>query len=89
MMFQYKCWDCEEVIEKEFPIGKADEKVPCPKCKKEVERFWGEVSFVLKGDGWAGKNIAFNREMTQRNEDAGKRMEKTWRGSEPKLIDQR
>lgn len=74
MTFEYRCEKCG-IIEKDFPIGKADGEVPCD-CGATAKRHYGSMSFVLKGGGWPGKSISMNREMTSRNEAAGRRMRK-------------
>jgi predicted nucleic acid-binding Zn ribbon protein len=76
------------VFEKDFRIGKAEAEVPC-ECGESAKRFFGEMSFVLKGGGWPGRSNRMNSEMTSRNEKAGERMRGTWEGTQPKLIDQR
>ena len=76
MLFQYKCQSCEHIFDKDFRIGQADAEVPCEECKKVAKRFYGSMSFVLKGPGWPGRTGTMNREMTKRNEAAGKRMRK-------------
>lgn len=86
MIFEYSCQKCKHIIEKQFPVGKADETVPCPTCNESCGRHYGEMNFILKGGGWPGKSLTFNKEMTQRNEDAGKRMHGTWGNTAPKLI---
>ncbi len=46
------------------------------------------MSFQLNGGGWPGKSSKFDKEMTKKNEAAGKRMRKE-HDPPPKLIDQR
>lgn len=76
MLFDYKCSDCEEQFEMSFPIGKAEDEVECPSCKKTAKRIFTSCNFVLKGGGWPSKAGSFNKEMTERNERAGRRMRK-------------
>jgi predicted nucleic acid-binding Zn ribbon protein len=89
MIYQYKCAPCDVVIEKDYPLGKAEEAVKCDTCLGDCPRHYGEMNFVLKGGGWPGKAHSFNKEMTQRNVDAGNKQESVWRDTVPKLIDQR
>lgn len=47
-----------------------DNKVPqpCPKCGTENERaFRPTTNFILKGDGWAGKNARIKNQMREKN----------------------
>jgi len=90
MIFEYQCIKCQNVLEKDFPLGKAKKTINCPKCNSECNRFWKNMNFVLNGQSgeWPSKKIKFNNEMTKQNEKAGKKMYKTWNGTQPKLIDQ-
>ena len=74
MLFDYKCSGCEIIFEADFPIGKAEKEVPCPECSEPSKRVFTSCSFILKGGGWPGKSGSFNKEMTERNESAGRRM---------------
>jgi putative FmdB family regulatory protein len=76
MIYEYKCFGCEIIFEKSYPIGKAEDKVSCPKCDNEAKRAFTSCSFILKGGGWPSKKASFNKEMTERNEQAGRRMRK-------------
>lgn len=76
MLFDYKCTECEYQFEMNFPIGKAEERVECPECTGSAKRSFTSCNFVLKGGGWPGKAATFNKEMTDRNEAAGRRMRK-------------
>jgi predicted nucleic acid-binding Zn ribbon protein len=87
VIFEYKCQETGEVIERSFTIGQAEKVVKC-NCGCEAKRFFGSMNFQLKGGGWPGKSSKFNKEMTKKNEDAGKRMRKE-HDPPPKLIDQR
>jgi len=88
MKYEYFCEDCQEVIEKEFPFGKAEKTVSCEKCGKEAERYLGNVNFVLKGGGWPSRSVRMKNEQTAKNRAAGRKMGKAWGGSAPRLIDQ-
>lgn len=76
MLYEYHCQNCEVVFEVSFPIGKASETVKCPECENESKRYYSSCNFILKGGGWPGKANSFNKEMTDRNEAAGRRMRK-------------
>lgn len=76
MRFEYVCRACEILFERDFRIGNAEKEVPCPECEKPCKRHYGNMSFILKGGGWPGRTGRLNREMTSRNEAAGRRMRK-------------
>jgi len=84
MLFTYECKSCGG-LERDFPIGKAPRKVKC-KCGAPAKRTYESMSFVLKGGGWPGKSGSFNREMTQRNESAGRKMRKEHGDGPMKLV---
>ena len=87
MVYEYRCEECDVVIEKNYKIGKAATKIKCPDCGSECERHYSPVATHFKGGGWPSKFQKFNREMTEKNERAGRRMRKTWDGTQPKLVD--
>jgi hypothetical protein len=40
----------------------------CEVCGKVAKRLISAPGFILKGDGWAGKNIKINGQMAKKNE---------------------
>lgn len=53
MLYDYQCKTCNHEFITEHSI-KAEPLVRCPKCDKfSLQRMISNVSFVLKGDGWA------------------------------------
>jgi len=67
--YAYHCDDCGLDFEKILPISRYDEKQDCPDCgagpaKKMVTR----PNFILKGDGWAGKNNRIAGQMRKKNQ---------------------
>ena len=75
MVYEYKCLDCDKIIEKSFSIGRADTTVDC-ECGKSAKRCYRSMSFVLKGGGWPGRSNKMKNEQTANNEAAGRRMGK-------------
>ena len=75
MIFEYKCQNTGEIVERDFKIGTAKKEIAC-NCGSCAKRFFGSMNFQLKGGGWPSKSSKFNKEMTKKNEDAGKRMRK-------------
>lgn len=66
--YVYKCEPCDEMFEKILPIARYKEPQNCPNCnegpaKKQVT----SGGFILKGDGWAGKNNRINNQMRRKN----------------------
>jgi len=84
MIFGYECEDCGG-FDRDFPIGKAPREVTCD-CGKVAKRTYESCSFILKGGGWPSKKESFNKEMTQRNEAAGRRMKKEHGDGPVKLV---
>lgn len=66
-VYNYKCPACEAPFE--ATAARADFSKPqdCPTCGTSSERIVGEVGFVLKGDGWFGKNQKIKGEMAEKN----------------------
>jgi len=84
MIFQYRCDNCNKIVERDFRIGKAKKTVKCDTCENDCKRHYGKVDFVLKGSwgGWPSKSKKLNREMTKKNKDAERRMWKERGGTE-------
>lgn len=76
MLYDYRCSECGAVFEEDFPLGKAEKEAPCPGCGSKAKRAFTSCNFILKGGGWPSKKNRFNKEMTERNERAGRRMRK-------------
>lgn len=75
MIFEYKCQLCEEVFERDFPVGKAPDTVPCECSENAIaKRHYTPIGFSFKGNGSPTSNAKFKREMTKRNERAAHRM---------------
>lgn len=68
-VYAYNCQTCEKPFEKRLRISSYDEPQSCPFCDStDVERVMSQTSFILRGDGWAGKNHRINRQMKQKNQ---------------------
>lgn len=66
--YAYHCVQCALDFEKILPISRYDEPQNCPNCnegpcKKMVTR----PNFILKGNGWSGKNLKIKRQMAEKN----------------------
>jgi len=73
MLYDYRCKKCQEEFEVDFRIGQAEAVVPCPKCQSDSKRAYTSCNFSVDGPS---KMNSFNKEMTERNEKAGRRMKK-------------
>jgi len=75
MIYEYQCKTCSTVFERDFPMGKAEPQVAC-ECGADAKRKFSVGCLQVNGAGNPSNADAFNREMTARNERAGKRMRK-------------
>ncbi len=55
--YEFKCADCEVIIEEEHSMKDAPSETTCPDCGNTVGRFYGSMNFVLKGGDWPGKIV--------------------------------
>lgn len=65
-IYEYKCPDCDVIIEKMRKISERDEEVICVECGGEMKFGIFEFNAVtkLKGTGW---DTQCNTELTRRN----------------------
>ncbi len=57
-IYQYKCEFCDFEFEQTKPMSKSDESEGCPKCMNKCYKVVsGGCGFILKGEGWPGKEI--------------------------------
>ena len=54
--YEFKCNECKIIFEEEHSMADAPSTSTCD-CGKEMKRYYGGMSFILKGDGWPSKNI--------------------------------
>jgi putative FmdB family regulatory protein len=87
--YEYRCKECDAVFDRMFEFGKADSEVEC-ECGGTARRVFGNAGIIFKGPGdhWPSQQLRRKRQMTRNNEEAGRRMRKTWDGAMPKLVDQ-
>jgi putative FmdB family regulatory protein len=64
--YAYKCPACSADFERVAPFAEARAPQPC-ECGQQADRVLSAVSFVLKGDDWAGKNIKIRGQMAVKN----------------------
>lgn len=64
--YTYKCAACDDEFERVVPFSDAKAPQTC-QCGQQAARTLSGVSFMLKGDEWAGKNIKIRGQMDQKN----------------------
>jgi len=70
--YEYLCESCGEAFEVLMLMSKHSEvgkDMECPKCGTKPARqlISGGAGFILKGDGWTGKDLKINQQMTEKN----------------------
>jgi len=65
-IYSFKCPGCETVFEKTVVRSECMAPQAC-ECGEEAPRVVGDVNFVLKGDGWVGKNQKIKGQMGAKN----------------------
>jgi hypothetical protein len=52
MEYQWKCWDCELIVVRDYSAGKAPKRIRCPiiECNKLIEKNFDGLNFHMKGD---------------------------------------
>jgi putative FmdB family regulatory protein len=67
--YAYECEKCGEFFEKVLPISRYKEPQSCINCNEgPAKKLVTMPSFILKGDGWAGKNLRIKRQMEKKNQ---------------------
>jgi putative FmdB family regulatory protein len=68
MQYPYKCSKCEHEYICSIPMDDYKIPQPCPECGVKNEKLFRPTrNFILKGDGWAGKNSRINQQMREKN----------------------
>lgn len=83
-VYAYECEGCGADFEKNLPMAQFDDPQVCPECGAGSKRVVVPVNFVLKGDGWTGKNLRVKEQMTRKNARL-KRKQKDHVGPGPQL----
>jgi putative FmdB family regulatory protein len=68
--YEYKCDECAHSFERMLKIAQYKDPQDCPECghgpaKKMIT---GGSGFILRGDGWAGKNNRVKSQMRRKNQ---------------------
>jgi len=65
-VYSYRCAECGAVFEKTVVREDFSKPQSCD-CGYIAPRVVGDVNFVLKGDGWVGKNQKIKGQMAMKN----------------------
>ncbi len=76
-IYTYKCPECDEQFERVLKLAQFDEPQACPQCGHEPTKriIASPVGFILRGDGWPGKNNRVRSQMNSRRKTAGVRQD--------------
>ena len=68
-VYSYQCEDegCKNDFDLTLPMSSYAEAQNCPECSHSSKRLVTSVGFVLKGDGWTGKNLRIKKQMALKN----------------------
>lgn len=67
--YDYYCNECDKDYSLRVCMTESQIPKPCPDCGKEHKKlFKPTTNFILKGDGWAGKNHRIKSQMRRKNE---------------------
>ena len=68
MIYNYICGNCEIKYSASIPIAEYNIPQPCVECGVKNDKiFEPTTNFILKGDGWAGKNMRVKAQMREKN----------------------
>lgn len=66
--YSYYCDQCDLEYQHKAPMADSDKEQPCIECGVLNPRMWKPTTnFILKGDGWAGKNSRIANQMREKN----------------------
>ena len=67
-IYEYRCLSCENAFDAFLPLSQYADPQVCPACgSEEAAKVLTTVGFILKGDGWTGKNLKIRRQMEEKN----------------------
>jgi putative FmdB family regulatory protein len=67
--YEYRCESCETDFTKTLPMSRHGEPQECPECgTSPAKKLVTGCGFILKGDGWAGKNNRIAGQMRRKNQ---------------------
>jgi putative FmdB family regulatory protein len=67
--YTYHCDTCDTPFEKTLRMSQSGDPQDCPECGKgPARKTITGMNFILKGDGWAGKNNRIAGQMRRKNQ---------------------
>jgi putative FmdB family regulatory protein len=67
--YSYRCDSCGFEFDKILPISRYDDPQDCPECSVgPARKILTATNFILRGDGWAGKNNRIAGQMRKKNQ---------------------
>ena len=73
--YTYACTECRAAFERFMSITRCDDPQYCDGCGSLGKKTLSLPNFILKGDGWAGKNIKVAGQMAAKNRILDKKQE--------------
>lgn len=68
-VYSYECQECGNTFDNVLPISQYNDPQTCPECGAHpAKKLVVPTNFILKGDGWAGKNHTIARQMEKKNQ---------------------
>ena len=64
--YEFTCPKCETQFDRVLSFADRDQPQACT-CGEAAKKALGTPNFVLRGDGWTGKNIKIQGQMTAKN----------------------
>lgn len=65
--YAYACSKCSDHFDRVLPLSERDQPQACTCGEVATKVVGGGPSFVMKGDGWTGKNIKIQGQMASKN----------------------
>lgn len=65
--YTYVCTSCETPFERFMSMSRSDEPQACEACGAPGKKTISMPNFILKGDGWPGKNFKIKGQMEAKN----------------------
>lgn len=72
--YSYFCDKCGDLFDRVVPLALRANKQGCPVCQSEppsATQVATPTNFVLRGDGWVGKNVRIRGQMETKNRSLG------------------
>tara|TARA_Y100000389_G_C17312106_1_gene438533 strand:+ start:535 stop:915 length:381 start_codon:yes stop_codon:yes gene_type:complete len=73
-VYAYRCPSCGNAFDRVLALKDYKEPQKCPSCDSLAIKAITPVGFVLKGDGWAGKNLKIKSQMSKKNQRLDSKM---------------